>query len=70
MQYLDILIVGLIVLGAAYYLHRIFFAKKKDSSSCGCGTADCKVPKAKIKGHNLAPRESDKSVASTELKNQ
>ena len=70
MQYLDIIIVGLIVVGASFYLYKTFFAKKKDSSGCGCGTTDCRVPKAKITGQNLTPRESDKSVASTNLKNQ
>jgi hypothetical protein len=48
MQTLDIIIVGLIVLGASIYLYQTFFAKKQGSSSCGCGTTDCKVPKAKI----------------------
>jgi hypothetical protein len=48
MKYLEIILVGLILLGAVFYLHKTFFLKKKSGSSCGCGTSDCKVPKATI----------------------
>lgn len=55
MKYLEIIIVGLILLGAVFYLHKTFFPKKKGGSSCGCGTSDCKVPKATIETDNKQP---------------
>ena len=51
MKYLEIILVGLILLGAVFYLHKTFFPKKKSGSSCGCGTSECKVPKATIEMH-------------------
>jgi hypothetical protein len=48
MKYLEIILVGAILLGAVFYLHKTLFPKKKGGSSCGCSTSDCKVPKAKI----------------------
>jgi hypothetical protein len=49
MDYLETIVVGLILLCAALYLHRTFSPKKKGGSGgCGCGTTDCKVPKVKI----------------------
>jgi hypothetical protein len=48
MKYFEIILVGLILLGAVFYLHRTFFPKKKGGPSCGCAASDCKVPKAKI----------------------
>jgi hypothetical protein len=48
MKYLEIILVGLIVFGAAFYLYQTFFSKKKGGSSCGCGTSECKVPKVTI----------------------
>jgi|TARA_B110000093_G_C12951921_1_gene403031 hypothetical protein len=48
MNYLEIILVGLIVFGAAFYLYQTFFPKKKGGSSCGCGTSECKVPKVTI----------------------
>lgn len=48
MKYFEIILVGLILMGAVFYLYRTFFPKEKGGPSCGCGTSDCKVPKAKI----------------------
>ncbi len=48
MKYLEIILVGLIVFGAVFYLYQTFFPKKKGGSSCGCGTSECKVPKVTI----------------------
>lgn len=48
MKYLEIILVGLILMGAVFYLHKTFFPKKKGGSSCGCGTSVCKLPKATI----------------------
>lgn len=48
MKYFEIILVGLILSVAVYYLHKTFFPKKKGGPSCGCGTTDCKVPKPKI----------------------
>jgi hypothetical protein len=48
MKYLEIILVGLILMGAVLYLHKTFFPKKKGGSSCGCGTSVCKLPKATI----------------------
>ena len=55
MKYLEIILVGLILLGAVFYLHKTFFLKKKSGSSCGCGTSDCKVPKATIETNKQTP---------------
>jgi hypothetical protein len=49
MKTVEIIIVGLIVLGAALYLYKTFKPKPKGSGGCGCGTVDCKVPKPTIK---------------------
>jgi hypothetical protein len=48
MKYLEIILVGLIVFGAVFYLYQTFFPKKKGGSSCGCGTSECKVLKVTI----------------------
>jgi hypothetical protein len=48
MKYIEIILVALILSGAVLYLHKTFFPKKKGGKSCGCGTTNCKVPKAKI----------------------
>ncbi len=48
MKYLEIILVGLIVIGAVYYLYKTFFPNKKGGSNCGCGTSECKLPKATI----------------------
>lgn len=48
MRILDTVIVALILLGAALYLYAVFRPKKKDGPGCGCGTVDCKVPKANL----------------------
>ena len=48
MKTVEIIIVGLIVLGAALYLYTTFKPKPK-GGGCGCGTVDCKVPKPKIR---------------------
>ena len=48
MQIVEIIIVGLIVLGAAAYLYKTFKPKSKSGGGCGCSTTDCKVPKPKI----------------------
>jgi hypothetical protein len=55
MKYLEIILVGFILIGAVYYLHKTFFPKKKGSSSCGCGTSECKVPKATIETNKQTP---------------
>ncbi len=49
MENLDTIIVGLILTGAVLYLYKVFKPKKNGGGGCGCGTADCKVPKTKIK---------------------
>lgn len=48
MKTIEIIIVTLIVLAALIYLYRTFKPKSGKGGGCGCGTVDCKVPKAKI----------------------
>lgn len=49
MKILDTVLVSLILLGAAFYLYRVFKPKSKSGGgSCGCGTTDCKAPQPKI----------------------
>ena len=55
MKYLEIILVGLILMGAVFYLHKTFFSKKKGGSSCDCGTSECKVPKATIETNKQTP---------------
>ncbi|CAA6693266.1 MULTISPECIES: FeoB-associated Cys-rich membrane protein [unclassified Lentimonas] len=43
MKYLEIIVVGLILVGALIYLQKTFFPKKKGGSSCGCSTKDCQA---------------------------
>ena len=47
MKTIETLIVALVVLGALVYLYAAFRPRSK-RGGCGCGMADCKVPKPKI----------------------
>ncbi|MDG1243018.1 MAG: FeoB-associated Cys-rich membrane protein [Opitutae bacterium] len=49
MKYLEIIVLGLILIGAVFYLHKTFFPKKK--GGCGCDTSECKAPKVTIDPH-------------------
>ncbi|MGJ8649728.1 MAG: FeoB-associated Cys-rich membrane protein [Opitutaceae bacterium] len=49
MKTIEFIIVGLILLGALFYLYTVFKPKNKSGGGCGCDTTDCKVPKPKIK---------------------
>lgn len=47
MNYLEAIVVGLILALAVIYLVRAFLPKKQ--SACGCGASACKVPKVKLR---------------------
>lgn len=48
MALIETILVGLIIFGAVLYLYQTFKPKKGKGRSCGCGTSNCKVPKATI----------------------
>ncbi len=48
MNWLDIIFVALCLIAATLYLAKAF-NPKRNKGGCGCGTVNCKVPKAKLK---------------------
>lgn len=55
MQWLDRILVALILIGAAVYLYHSFKPKGKKGSGCGCSQSDCKVPKPKLDRQRKEP---------------
>lgn len=49
MNWLDGIVVTVILLGALGYLLKAFWPRSgKGNCGCGCGSVDCKVPKPKF----------------------